>query len=127
MKRKLRRQSGFITVGSGDWNSRFSSSTNIRATYSHPRAPGSAFGLLPQRNAGLAEDEDLQWSTDTSELMSTMMMNLCVHREEPHRWKDPVCDWTVAVDGRYEEEAARVCALGHKLAREEREPSELAE
>jgi hypothetical protein len=58
-KRISRRQSGLITVGSGNSSSgSTSSSTKSRTTSPPPRAPSPAFGSPLRRDAGLAEEEE---------------------------------------------------------------------
>ncbi|KAF8264664.1 hypothetical protein EI94DRAFT_1779516 [Lactarius quietus] len=59
-KRISRRQSGLITVGSGNSSSgsTTSSSAKSRATSPPPRAPSPAFGSPLRRDAGLAEEEE---------------------------------------------------------------------
>jgi hypothetical protein len=54
-----RRQSGLITIGSGNSSSgSTSSSTKSRTASPPPRAPGSAFGSPLRRDAGLVEEEE---------------------------------------------------------------------
>jgi hypothetical protein len=58
-KRISRRQSGLITVGSGNSSSGSTgSSTKSRTTSPPPRAPSPAFGSPLRRDAGLAEEEE---------------------------------------------------------------------
>ncbi|KAN0131155.1 hypothetical protein V8E53_011047 [Lactarius tabidus] len=58
-KRISQRQSGLITVGSGNSSSGFiGSSTKSGTTSPPPRAPSPAFGSPLRRDAGLAEEEE---------------------------------------------------------------------